>query len=308
MSMQNRTLAMAASLRLPNLPSVWSNILTGVVIACHIQGHGDLAKLPLALIAASCLYFAGNLFNDVADMHWDRKHRPERALPSGLFAPSLYGFLGILLVAIALTCCSYASYPALLVGVFLTSSILLYTWLHKKTVWGIVPMALCRASLPILGYATCSRGWNHHFWVFLPAIILFIYLILLSLRARAESRPDSSRNLNSLTRCAFLLPALILIGTYYSSQWLFGGLIVNILSTLPYLAWTALALTIWRSPIPKQVSALLAGIPLVDAMVLLPYLLLGHLLGESNNQFMIALAWLPAFVLGRFLQRYVPAT
>ena len=43
-------------------------------------------------------------------------------------------------------------------------------------------------------------------------------------------------------------------------------------------------------------------------MVLIPYLLLGHILLAESGHLFIATAWAPAFVIGRLLQRYVPAT
>ena len=304
---QGKVRALAATLRLPNVPSVWSNTLTGVIFACMIQEGEGLIMAPLALLCATCLYFAGNLFNDWADLSWDQEHRPERALPSGIYQPGQYLAFGMLLTLIALAFAAIASFMAMSVSAALALFIVAYTWSHKRTAWGVVPMALCRASLPLLGYCACSGGDNFSPWIFLPASLLFSYLIMLSLRARAESRPTNSALMPVLTGLGFLLPIVILVATPDSPALYHDGLMAITVASIPYVIWTLLALTLFRKPIPRQISALLAGIPLLDAMFLLPYLLLGHLYYEQSL-FWLVMAWLPAFVMGRLLQRYVPAT
>ena len=305
--------ALSASLRLPNLPSVWSNALTGAIFACLILDGGldDLAKLPWALVMASCLYFAGNLLNDWKDQRWDASHRPERALPSGVFSPGLYLGIAILLLLTAMGLAAAINPPALAVCAALTAAIIIYTWCHKLTAWSVIPMALCRALLPCLGFFVCSSRWDRLEWIAVPALMLFIYLILLSLRARSESRANSLAAMSLLSAVGFLLPpAIIAIWWYYPHAWT-QALLVCLASAIPYLIWLGLTLTRYRKPVSRQVSALLAGIPLVDSLFLLPYLIMGYLhLPDLPAAPVIALAmaWLPCFILGRMLQRYVPAT
>ncbi len=316
MSKQGKVRALAATLRLPNVPSVWSNTLTGVVFACLIhEDEGFLSFLALPLLIATCLYFAGNLLNDWADQKWDEKHRPERALPSGVYHPKTYLCLAISLIAVALVTAFLLNPWAIYVSLFLTGSILIYTWSHKRSAWGVVPMALCRASLPLLGFcstvnphAFCSCSHNHSMWILLPAAMLFSYLIMLSLRARAESKPSNSAIMPLLTGMGFLLPIILLIATPHAPINFADGIKAITLAALPYTVWTLLALSAFRRPIPRQISALLAGIPLIDALFLMPYLLLGHVLMEHPLSFWLVMAWAPAFILGRLLQRYVPAT
>lgn len=305
---QGKTRALAASLRLPNLPSVWSNTLTGVAFACLIQDGDALNGVWLALVTASALYLAGNLLNDCFDIEWDRKNRPERALPRGLFTPCLYRLLAGLLVGIALTTATLTDPAAFLLAAALIVFILLYTWTHKRTAWSVVPMALCRSCLPLLGYFCCIGTSRASVWIFLPAVLLFVYLLLLSLRARSESRAGATGTTGTATGIALMVPPCILVAAYSSPQWWLEGVVVNGIATLPYLIWLTLTLTLFRRPIARQVSALLAGIPLIDAMILLPYLILGHILLAGSGHVLIATAWAPAFLFGRLLQRYVPAT
>jgi 4-hydroxybenzoate polyprenyltransferase len=305
---QGKIRALAASLRLPNLPSVWSNTLTGVAFACLIQDGDALSDVWKALVTASALYFSGNLLNDWFDIEWDRKNRPERALPRALFTPSLYRLLAGLLVAIALTSATLANPAVFLIAAALIVFILLYTWAHKRTAWSVIPMALCRACLPLLGYFCCIGTTKASAWICLPAALHFAYLLLLSLRARTESRTEATRTMGTATSIALILPPCILVFAYSSPQWWLESVAVNGIATLPYLIWITLTLTLFRRPIARQVSALLAGIPLIDAMILLPYLILGHILLAGSGHVLIATAWAPAFLFGRLLQRYVPAT
>ena len=66
--------------RVSNLPTVWTNMLTGLVLA-----GGSLVDpriLPL-LIALSLFYVGGMYLNDAFDAELDAKERPERPIPSG---------------------------------------------------------------------------------------------------------------------------------------------------------------------------------------------------------------------------------
>ncbi len=73
-----------------------------------------------------------------------------------------------------------------------------------------------------------------------------------------------------------------------------------------------LSLTKYRHPVPAHVSALLAGIPLVDWTLLFPLALIRVLEGVvvvDGPVFYTALLLPPAcFVIGRVLQRVAPAT
>lgn len=298
----DKALALAASIRLPNLPSVWCNTFTGVLVAALIS-HADwteptIIKLSCALAAATCLYLAGNLFNDWADRNWDTSHRPERALPRGLFTPQTYLTMGICLMLLAWTAAGMASIPALVTSIALTGAIAIYTWLHKHTPWSAIPMALCRALLPILGYLAIQPEPDELLTLIILASPLFIYLIMLSMTARAESKPETKTSW--MPRLGLFLPAALFISLLFLTK-ACSPLAIAI-GTFPYLLWVALTLTAYRKPVPRMVSAMLAGIPLVDAMLLLAIFYSTHM---STPLLWI---WLPAFILGRLLQRIVPAT
>lgn len=290
-----RIKALAASLRLPNLPSVLSNVLTG----CLFAGF-EAEACGLALFTGTCLYLAGNLLNDWADRKWDEVHRCERALPSGLFTPRSYLQSGIILILLGWTAAALASPAALLISMLISGALILYTWSHKRSSWAVIPMGACRALLPILGYfAITSEGTLIKVPCYLAAPALMTYIVMLSLRARSESTA-SSRRMSALCALGLFAPPLpLLIYSAYShpEHWIY-----SLVGSLPYIIWISVSLTLLRSPVGRQVSALLAGIPLIDAMFIMPIALF---LGGFHP---ILWAWLLAFIAGRMLQRYVPAT
>lgn len=307
--MNLRVRGLLASLRVPNLPSVLSNTLTGMLLAGVLYEPGELSKLsPVPLIAAVCLYLSGNLFNDWSDRAWDTIHRPERALPSGLFLPCHYLLGGILLTLVAWACSALASPAALGVGITITGFILLYTWSHKRSAWSVMPMALCRALLPVLGFSATTTHWHRFEWLYVPSGMLLAYLIMLSLRARAECKASANSKTTEITRIGFLLPSAILATQWYRSDFGMAGWMLLLVAAAPYFIWTGLAISRYRSPLPRQVSALLAGIPLLDAMFLLPFVMLGHVFADRPEALILLWMWLPAFIAGRLLQRLVPAT
>src|SRR4051812_24425387 len=76
-----RTRALLALGRMANLPTVWANVLA----ATWLAGIRDPGTIALLSLGASLLYVGGAALNDVCDAAFDRAHRPERAIPAGLF-------------------------------------------------------------------------------------------------------------------------------------------------------------------------------------------------------------------------------
>lgn len=66
--------------RVSNLPTVWTNMLAGVVLA----GGGVLEVQSLGLLLALSLFYVGGMYlNDAFDAEIDARERPERPIPSG---------------------------------------------------------------------------------------------------------------------------------------------------------------------------------------------------------------------------------
>ena len=76
--------------RVPNVPTVWSNIL----MAWALSGGGCLGRLAAALAGGTLLYAGGCTLNDAFDARWDRAHKPDRLIPSGVLTERAVWTLG----------------------------------------------------------------------------------------------------------------------------------------------------------------------------------------------------------------------
>jgi hypothetical protein len=296
--------ALLATARIANVPSVVSNLGVGVLLG-SIEAGADFSWPWLLTVAAILFYVAGNFANDWADREWDRTNRPERALPQGMFSEKSYLAVSVVFFAVGLVISALHGWLAFLVATVLVFLILLYTKVHKSAAWSVVPMGLCRACLPVLGYVAMGRGISGT--ALFPSVALLFYIIGLSLSARWEARgdlpPEQKWQARGLLFGSGLVAAFLPILVYPGMGWV---------GIVPFGVWLALCITKFQSPVPAHVSALLAGIPLVDWIMLLPMAFIWLRLERvdaSDPMFLIAIILPPiAFFLGRALQRLAPAT
>jgi 4-hydroxybenzoate polyprenyltransferase len=319
-----KTQALLASVRVANLPSVVSNVWLGVALASVSIPFKDPNPgiLPVFLMLAPAgvlLCICGNLLNDWHDRGWDAMHRPERALPTGLFHPRTFllaalgcGLTGLILAWMV----SPASGG---VASLILICIVTYTVWHKRAAWSVIPMALCRALLPVMamlpfldfswGIYTLRltpeldisvRGRIHDtLAIAVPASALFLYVCGLTLHARHEALGISHTGGGWMAKFMLVLSVPTM-----SLFWVTTSPLVAWLAMLPAGIWLALAMTRHRHPLPAHVSALLAGIPLLDWVAVLPCFIIPF------NGMSWAGAMIPpaAFIAGRLLQRLASAT
>lgn len=304
MNRDGKTYALLATARIANVPSVVSNLGVGVLLGSI--GSGAEFSWPWALtIAAVLFYGAGNFLNDWADREWDLVNRPERALPRGLFSEKAYLAVAVGGALVGLGLAAIHGWGAVIVSGTLVFFIWLYTKVHKRAAWAVIPMGLCRACLPVLGFVAMRGGISGS--ALFPAVGLFVYVAALSLSARWESRADVPEGKQWTSRglliAAGVVPALLPLMVMPVAGWV--GMVA-------FFLWLGLCLTRYASPVPAHVSALLAGIPLVDWVTLFPMALIWMKLGRVepfDPMFSIAVFLPPvAFILGRLLQRVAPAT
>lgn len=319
MSRFKKLQAMAASARLANVPSVVSNVWLGCALAVAGTSIGDdrrfLGQVGMLLLAGVSLYLAGNFINDWADRGWDAAHRPERALPRGLFPPHLY-----LIVAV---CCgllglgaAVAVHPwCLVLALGIVLNIIVYTRIHKYTAWAVIPMGLCRALLPVMGALGFGRPEDFSGWPTVAVVVLapisaglFCHLAGLSQSARNESLAERATGEMGYAPLLFAAAAALM----FAWTWLACPAPVGLrmMGLLPYGLWITYCLTVARRPVSRQVANLLAGIPLVDWIVLLPVALAMRNDGRSPTYLTALCLLVPplAFVAGKLLQRLAPAT
>jgi 4-hydroxybenzoate polyprenyltransferase len=176
--------------RAGNFPSVWSNVLAALVLSSS-GGYAWPAAAPwlLAVLAATLAYAGGTTLNDVADLAFDRRHRPERALPAGIVSRPAAAVVGSLQLAagfavFVLALGASAAWAGALVAVIVG-----YDWLHKRWAGSVLLMAACRA---FLGLTVASLPGH----AFTPALlvwagVLSVYIVTVTLLARAEYKPGA---------------------------------------------------------------------------------------------------------------------
>lgn len=301
--------ALLATLRIANVPSVISNTWLGIALGLFVGAHNIPPTLAYAaMLSGVALYLGGNLLNDWHDREWDAKHRPERALPAGLFPAAAYLLGAVLMMATGVLAAIWAKPLAGIIAAAIVAFIIIYTRWHKVAAWPVIPMALCRALLPVLGFVISVREINLSglTWLAPQAIGLGCWIAGLSTLARHESKPAAS---GSATPARLLLAGA---GLIVSLWWWRAQPLVCVIALLPFAFWLWRCLTVLRKPVPVLVSGLLAGIPLVDLAAALPLALVLVPEGKSliNHPLSFLTLWIPAlaFTFGRRLQMLAPAT
>jgi 4-hydroxybenzoate polyprenyltransferase len=179
--------------RVSNLPTIWTNTLTGVVLA-----GGALRSIEVpALIVAFTLFYTGGMFlNDAFDRESDRRARPDRPIPAGLIQAETvfamgYGMvlLGILMIMFIGTAMGKGWVPAVSAAT-LAAAIISYDAYHKQNSFGPWIMALCRALI----YMTSAAVISGHIsaTVMIGAAILFVYVVGLTYVAKRTSTLPST--------------------------------------------------------------------------------------------------------------------
>lgn len=280
--------------RVSNLPTVWTNGLAGVVLAGGDPGPALLAWL---LFALSCFYVGGMYLNDAFDREIDARERPERPIPAGearaatVFVAG-FGLLGTGLAAVAVTGfvleARAGAWP-LGMGALLAAAIVAYDAYHKGNPAAPFQMALCRAL--VYGVAASAVAGAPSPDVLGGASALFAYVVGLTYVARFEAEERVARG----------WPLALLAWPFAYGAWA-GAAVPGAWALLVLFALaTFLALRRVRSgapgAIPAGVGALIAGISLLDAV-----LIAGR--GETG----LALVAAAGFPLTRLLQRRVPGT
>src|SRR5262249_39007424 len=154
------------------------------------------------LLASSCLYSAGMVWNDWFDLEQDRRERPFRPLPSGrvsTFAAAVFGFVlltaGVVFAVLAGWMQSQTSgwrHPSLGIALALIVAILLYDGWLNRTWAGPIGMGSCRFLNVLLGLSVAGMpawpcGWH-------LALVVGLYIVGVTWFARTEAR-DSNRQM-----------------------------------------------------------------------------------------------------------------
>lgn len=328
MSHPGKVRALLATLRVANAPSVVSNVFLGSIVGWGFFGYWQESEvLSWSRVGAACicgvlLYFSGNLANDWFDRSWDAEKRPERALPSGLFRPSSYLLFATILAISGIGVAFLLAPLSGVVAVVICALIAIYTWFHKRAIWAVIPMGLCRASLYFLGYfvwwplsaediqwraiGTAKVLEMTARQLSIPASFstgLFCYIVGLSLSARYEGMESAPQGPKVISIALLILPLAAM-----SCSFMGWVPVAGVIGMIPYAFWLTLCFTRFRKPVPRYVSALLAGIPLVDLIGAVSAYYFARPYSDLPGGELILAVPVMAFIAGRALQKVAAAT
>jgi len=209
--------------RVANLPTVFSNVLTGWILAIGYQPQEKTLHavfVPWRLwLAAAIIYSAGMLLNDVFDAPWDAQNRPERPIPNRAVSRKTAAWVGalMLMAGLVLMIDRPVSHPLPLASTLgLILCVLGYNALHKNRPWGAIAslplMGLCRGFVVLMAGAVVVHAWdalNLVFWIY--TTILTIYTSALTWFAQSEHiKPTRKKIVPNLIAGMCLVDALTL--------------------------------------------------------------------------------------------------
>jgi 4-hydroxybenzoate polyprenyltransferase len=300
--------------RCSNLPTVWSNVISGwllgmaaviqtptVVVPSALSG-----KLFILLLGISLLYVAGMILNDVFDYEWDRTNRPERPLASGLISRSKAKWAGTIILFSGAALSAFSAGRFFKLTFLLTIFILWYDVAHKGNPLAPVVMGACRALLPIIGFMVATRDGIYELpsTVYVYAAVLGIYTYALTWVAKHELTP--TKNAYWIERLLFLIPLpLIIYGNY--TYWSLGALVF-------YILW--IVFSNHRHPVPAGISARvadrIAAFSLLDSVVSGTILLM--IVPWRGTEQVPEVVWLAllappiCFGMTLWLRKFIPST
>jgi 4-hydroxybenzoate polyprenyltransferase len=278
--------------RVSNLPTVWTNVLAGILLA----GGTARPALVVTLAAAMSFFYVGGMFlNDAFDQKFDAKLRPDRPIPSGkISAAEVYAIgFGLLLAGMAVLVAEAFllggrhSWSPLGGGAALGGAVVAYDAWHKHNPLSPLLMGLCR----VLVYVTAALavapavGMN----VLGGSAVLLAYLIGLTFIAKQENLAQ----LRNLWPLAFLLVPFVYCASFALHS------VVGAVLYAALLGWVGFSVLLVRKrKIGQAVVLLIAGISLLDALLI------------AGAQPDAAPAVIAALAVGAtlFLQRWVKGT
>ncbi|HKQ68001.1 MAG TPA: UbiA family prenyltransferase [Polyangiaceae bacterium] len=267
--------------RVSNLPTVWSNVLAGIVLS-----GAELASAPslgapaatrahyviaLTMLALSLFYVGGMFLNDAFDRDIDARIHPERPIPSGrvsageVFAVG-FGLMiaGVMAVGGSTVLSRRDPLPALAASMLLGGLIVVYDRWHKGNPLGPLLMGACRMLVYVSASLAVSGSMPSA--VVSGSLCLLAYLIGLTYVAKQET----------LTEFRNFWPLLFLLAPFayvpFAATAKGAAAIAASLLLLGFLGWvlSSVALLRKRAPgnIPRAVVRLIAGISLLDTLFL----------------------------------------
>ena len=243
--------------RVSNLPTVWTNALAGAVLATG--GAPELSTVLVTALALTFFYEGGMWLNDAFDAEIDAREKADRPIPMGEVSRGAIFTGGWALLAIGVLLALSMSVTAGLVGLCLTAAIVLYDWLHKRTVLSPVIMGATRFfsyGLAAVAAATFTGP------ALIGALGLFAYIIGLTYAAKQEAYDRIGAAWPLAVLAAPLLLAAYQGVAAPAALIFFAGLAAVVAYALRRLFRRA------KGDVPVAVVTLIAGVSLYDATLI----------------------------------------
>ena len=258
--------------RLSNLPTALSNVLVGMAIGLSATGEPWPIDTTIRLmIGIACFYIGGMALNDLADVEHDRRHRPERPIPSGRITRRSALFFVLGCFTLGVIACFLSSSAAGLASLGLLAAIVLYDLLHHRWAISILFMGLARGLVYLVAALAITTE--------LPpgligpmAIAITIYIIMVTVVARGEAGTDRGEAASRLGRSRRLSMTMILIAIapalFIFPQHQVEAVILSGLILIAWLVFNQRHLLQHPPRLPAAVMGMLAAICLIDAFYL----------------------------------------
>jgi len=270
--------------RVSNLPTVWTNAMAGAVLA----GQPTLYVIFMAGITLSAFYIGGMWLNDAFDAEIDAHDKADRPIPMGEVSKTTVFAIGFALMGLGILLAFSMGQMAGLAGIALTITVILYDWLHKRTMFSPVIMGATRFFCYVLPAAAIGAVSGP---VVLGAFGLLAYIVGLTYAAKQEAYDRLDR---AWPLAVLALPLLYALSQAYTNS-------LAILIWLALLAVVLIALRLLfrrnRGDVPKAVVTMIAGVSLFDAVLI-----------AATGEVVLAVLAVAGFALTLVLQRVVSGT
>jgi 4-hydroxybenzoate polyprenyltransferase len=244
-------------LRISNAPTCLSNVLVGWVI-----GGGKADLIPLAVVCGMviAIYLAGMILNDVFDVEWDRRHRPDRPIAAGLISRGMACSVAIIMLIAATGAGAWLGPATFTATLLLVGLVIAYDIVHRIAVAAIITMSACRAMVYLVAAVAAGQAVPEPLLIG-AMLAIALWIAGLTLLARREAVGQALHWPVILFPTAVVI-ALLLIPMMNVSL----TVLVGVLLLLQFL-WIVANLLRPGSVVPA-VLASIAGISLLDALLL----------------------------------------
>ncbi|MDG2095475.1 MAG: UbiA family prenyltransferase [Phycisphaerales bacterium] len=255
--MTSRIRAWLDILRISNAPTCVSNVLVGWMIGGGTDTLWPLIFITLVVIA---IYLGGMILNDVFDAGWDRLHRPDRPIPSGLIRRGTAGLIGGALILIATASTVFLG-PAVLTATCLLSALVLaYDACHRFWPAAVIGMSMCRCMVYLTAALVATNAPSAS-WLLWSMLAIGLWTAGITLIARRESTGKPMR------WPVLLLPLAVLAAMAIQVQnWPLT--ILTALLLFLQILWIMACLLRRPAGIVPAVLGSIAGFSLLDAFLL----------------------------------------